>query len=394
MRKKIWSVLTAIMLGSHFLLGQNVTIQENFFNEFITFYVSSIDVATGAQDVDLFEMEIFADEYPVPIVVEFRIAINSAPLGLDYDDEFLSVVTEPFDLEGRIVVRNTDLDMNMDHLTYVDGRTVSVSVPSGNISFIDIQELEEMQSLIMQSGRLPDGSYRFTIEVRDPSGAILAGWDKVIVSAYPVSLELITPGGSLDEVEDYAIMTTYPFFQWQSDPCAICSYWIRVARYIPGEHSSAEDAIEDQTVLPIEQALGFHEVGNSTSFQYPQTGAVDLEPGNIYVWQVQKSIPTSEGDELINSSIYAFLIQEQQAGYSQIREALRTMLGDERFNQLFGSTGELMGFTGDRENISISTSINVGGVNVPAGNINQTTLTQIARLVEQGQISVTGTEVQ
>jgi len=394
MRKKTWSVLAAAVLGSHLLLGQNVTIQENFFNEFITFYVSSIDVTTGAQDVDLFEMEIHADEYPVTIEVEFRIAINSAPLGLDYNDNFLTVVTEPFDLEGRIVIRNTDLDMNTDYLTYVDGRTVSVSVPSGNISFIDIQELEEMQSMIMQSGRLPDGSYRFTIEVRNPGGAILAGWDKVIISSYPISLELITPGGSLDEVEDHAVMTTYPFFQWQSDPCPMCSYSIRVARYIPGEHNSAEDAIEDQTVLPIEQAMGFHEVGNSTSFQYPQTGAVDLEPGNIYVWQVQKSIPTTQGDEFINSSIYAFMIQEQQVGYSQIREALRTMLGDERFNQLFGSTGELMGFTGDRENISISTSINVGGVNVPAGNINQTTLMQIARLVEQGQISVTGTEVQ
>ncbi len=395
MKKSIWTALAVIALTGHVLQGQNVTIQENFFNEFITFYVSSIDISTGAQDVELFEMEIFADQPSVPIEIEFMIRINSIPLDLNYDDEFLTVSTERFDLDGRIRVRNTDLDMNTTHLTYVEGGTVPISIPSSNISFIDIQDLEAMQSLIMQSGRLPDGTYRFSLVVREPNyGPELASWARDIITAHPVALELITPGGPLADVQNYTIMTTFPFFQWQSDPCLICSYRIRVARYIPDEHSSAEDAIEDQTVLPIDQAAGFHEVGNITSFQYPQSGAVDLEPGNIYVWQVQKSIPSTVGDEFINSFIYAFMIEEQQAGYDPIREAVRSVLGDERYEQLFSVGGELMGFVGDEEGISISSDFNIGGVELEAGNIDVNALLQIARLIEQGEISVTESEVQ
>lgn len=398
MKKTMWAILAVVALAGHGLRAQKVTIQENFFNDFITFYVSSVDVSTGAQDVELFEMEIFADQYPMPVEVEFRIRINSIPLGLDYDDEFLTVFTEPFDLKGRIRLRNTELDLNTTHLTYAEPPygIVPVSIPSSNISYIDITELEAMQGLIMQTGRLPDGTYRFSLVVREPNnGPELASWARDIVSAHPVALELISPGGPLAEVQNYTVMTTYPFFQWQSDPCAICSYRIRVARFIPDEHSSAEDAIEDQTVLPIDQAAGFHEVGSNTSFQYPQSGAVDLEPGNIYVWQVQKSIPTTEGDELINSFIYAFMIEEQQAGYDPIKEAVRTILGDDRYEQLFiSASGELMGFVGDEEGISISANITIEGVELEAGNIDINALLQIARLIEQGEISVIESEVQ
>ncbi len=398
MKKAIWLILAAVVLSGNALRGQNVTIQENYFNEFITFYVSSVDISTGTQDVDLFEMEVFSDQ-KVSIRVEFTIQINSIPLGLSYDDNFLRVVTEPFDLNGRIRIRNTELDMNTTQLYYTNGKPVEISI--NRVEMLDITELDALQSLIIQTGRLPDGNYRFSLIITDPGGTELDSWDKTIISAHPIALELIAPGGSFAEIQNQTIMTTYPFFQWQSDPCAICSYRIRVARFIPDEHSSAEDAIEDQTVLPIEQALGWYPEQDAdgkflrtTSFQYPQSGAVDLEPGNIYVWQVQKIIPTSEGDEPINSVIYAFMIQEQQTGYDPIKEAVRTVLGYERYEQLFGVGGELMGFVSDEEGISISGSISVEGVELEAGNINVNALLQIARLIEQEKISVVEAEVQ
>ncbi len=398
MKKVIWLLFLTAALGGNALRGQNVTIEENYFNEFITFYVSSVDISTGTQDVDLFEMEVFSDQ-KVSIRVEFTIQINSIPLGLSYDDNFLRVVTEPFDLDGRIRIRNTELDMNTTQLYYTNGKAVPISI--NKVEMLDFTDLEGLQSQIIQTGRLPDGNYRFSLIITDPGGTELVSWDKTIISAHPIALELISPGGSLAEIQNQTIMTTYPFFQWQSDPCAICSYRIRVARFIPDEHSSAEDAIEDQTVLPIEQALGWYPEQDAdgkflrtTSFQYPQSGAVDLEPGNIYVWQVQKIIPTSEGDETINSVIYAFMIQEQQAGYDPIKEAVRTVLGYERYEQLFGVGGELMGFVSDEEGLSISGSISVEGVELEAGNINVNALLQIARLIEQGEISVVESEVQ
>ena len=404
MKKALWTIVAVLVLGGSGARGQEVRL-EGFFRDFVTFYVSSIDVSTGATDVELFDYTLRSTSYPVEVSVEFRVLIDSAPLNLDYSTPFLEITTQPFTLNGPVHIRNTDLNINTNYLEYEDGNQLDVTVNDPETIFDEGTgyDPDQMQSLIMQTGRLPDGTYRFELIVNNHSNPDQGPYvkEETIISAYPVALELISPGGPLADVQNQTIMTTYPFFQWQSDPCAICSYRIRVARFIPDEHSSAEDAIEDQTVLPLEQALGWYPEKDTdgkflrtTSFQYPQSRAVDLEPGNIYVWQVQKSIPTSVGDEFINSFIYAFMIEEQQAGYDPIREAVRTVLGDERYEQLFSVGGELMGFVGDEEGISISGSITIGGVELEAGNIDVNALLQIARLIEQGEISVTESEVQ
>ncbi|UCH63200.1 MAG: hypothetical protein JSU77_01760 [Fidelibacterota bacterium] len=403
MMKNAFCILVAVfMLSGGWAHGQVLRL-DGTFRDFVTFYVSSVDVSTGATDVELFDYTLSSDSYPVEVSVEFSVLINSAPLNLDYSRPFLHVTTQSFTLLDEVHIRNTDLNINTDHLEYVDGEPLSITVNDPETIFDDPDfNPDAMQSLIIQSGRLPDGIYRLDLVVNNltnPGGSVRK--EESIISAHPISLELISPGGPFAEIQNQTIMTTYPFFQWQSDPCAICSYRIRVARFIPNEHSSAEDAIEDQTVLPIEQALGWYPEQDmdgkflpTTSFQYPQSGAVDLEPGNIYVWQVQKIIPTTEGDEFINSVIYAFMIEEQQAGYDPIKEAVRTVLGDERYEQLFGVGGELMGFVGDEESLSISGSISVDGTELEAGNIDVSTLLLIARLIEQGEISVVESEVQ
>lgn len=402
MKKAIWTIVAVLVLGGSGARGQEVRL-DGFFRDFVTFYVSSVDVSTGATDVELFDYTLSSTSYPVEVSVEFNVLINSAPLNLDYSSPFLHVTTQPFTLLDEVHIRNTDLNINTDHLEYMDGEPLGITVNNPETIFDDPDfDADAMQSMIIQTGRLPDGNYRLELVINNltnPGGSVRK--EETIISAHPISLELITPGGPLADVQNYTIMTTYPFFQWQSDPCAICSYRIRVARFIPDEHSSAEDAIEDQTVLPLEQALGWYPEKDTdgkflrtTSFQYPQSGAVDLEPGNIYVWQVQKSIPTTVGDEFTNSFIYAFMIEEQQAGYDPIREAVRTVLGDERYEQLFNVGGELMGFVGDEEGISISGDFNIGGVELEAGNIDVNALLQIARLIEQGEISVTESEVQ
>ena len=260
-----------------------------------------------------------------------------------------------------------------------------------------------MQSLIIQSGRLPDGNYRFILRVSawaddaggDSPGTTLAGdeVDRTIVSAHPVALELITPGGFLEDTTNTAITTTYPFFQWESDPCAICTYFIRVAQFKPDEHSTMEDAIEDLTVLPLDQAVGFIEAGNVTSYQYPLSGAADLEPGRVYVWQVQKSIPTTERDEFVNSFIYAFKILDPTAtpttvagdgGVIQdpILQFLQTVMGTDQFDITFSAGGDLIGFTPTNTII----------LNGEPGDLND--LSNLSTAVEQGEASIISVEVQ
>ena len=165
-------------------------------------------------------------------------------------------------------------------------------------------------------------------------------------------MELLSPGGLLGDLEIVDPTTTDPNFQWASDPCNICDYYIRVAKFKCDDHSSLQDAIEDQTVLPMEQALGWHEVGRTTSFQWPTSGVIDLEPGNIYAWQVKKIIPTSTGDEEVLSEIFAYQVRADQNS-DPLRQLLVDLLSDDLVQQYYATCGPLMGYMGDESNITL-----------------------------------------
>ncbi len=389
MKKTIWLVVLVVLLGGNRAQGQ-VTLDVRF-SDFITFYVSSIDIGTGASDVEMFTMELSSND-PVMVVIKFIISIDSAPMGLSYAEEFLSVTTNEFELNGILRISNTELNTATDELHYVDGRTVS------NLNFrivaIPFEELEALQSQIIQTGRLPDGNYKFSISIIGSAGDDLAYWERVVVSAHPVALELISPGGSLEDTSNTAISTTYPFFQWESDPCAVCNYKLRVARFKSDEHSGAEDAIEDQTVLPMDQALGFQEVGHVTSFQYPSSDVIDLEPGLVYVWQVLKILPTTIGDEEIFSPIYAFKVLDPTAvagagatsaigvAQSPVLRFLRSAMGEEEFQAVFSTDGDLAGF-------APNDIISLNGTAVEVSELNS-----ITTALGQGEITILSVEVQ
>ena len=153
-----------------------------------------------------------------------------------------------------------------------------------------------------------------------------------------------------------------------------------------------EDAIEDLTVLPLDQAAGFVEVGNATSYQYPLSGAADLEPGRVYVWQVQKAIPTTERDEFVNSFIYAFKVLDPTVsttsagagGVTQdpILQFLQSVMGTEQYEITFRAGGDLAGFT----------PTNIIILNGGPGDLND--LTTLNAAVDQGEVSIISVEVQ
>jgi len=151
--------------------------------------------------------------------------------------------------------------------------------------------------------------------------------------------------------------------------CNGCNTFIRVAQYNSQIHSSVEDAMEDQRVLPFDQAEEWYQIDNVNSFQYPFSGAYPLEEGNIYCWQVMMSMPTTSGSEEMTSTISAFKIGE--AGNVETPDlvsdpllmALQQALGDDQFNAFFGSGNDLQGFipTGQVE---------VNGVTVDESSVN------------------------
>ena len=384
MKKALGIVLIAALLGGSHARGQSVDLTELYFYEFMTFYLSSVDLYTGATDVLLFEYELRPTGKSARVKIEFRLEVKSDPLGLD--DELMKVTTAPININGPIRIKNTDLNIDTDRLPYT-------GAPGGFADFegkhkveaLPKSEMKRIEDIVRDTGRLPDGTYRIIVEIQDAeTGAVEATREKTIVASNPVSLELIAPGGQLAELANTAVNTSYPFFQWQTDPCPFCTYKIRVAEFRAGEHTSMEDAIEDQTVLPIDQAQGYHDLGAGTSFQYPTTGALDLLPGHVYVWQIQKIIPVVAADqnEIITSPIYSFMIGGEDELQGPIIQFLKAVLGDDQVSAYFAPDGQLYRF-------EPTDVIYLNGQEINASDLNA-----IQGLLTQGQAALQSAEVQ
>ena len=99
--------------------------------------------------------------------------------------------------------------------------------------------------------------------------------------------------------------------------------------------------------------MGYEPVGFGVStYQYPATGAGDLEPGKVYVWQIKKVLITTIGNEEILSEILAFKIKDftetettsgEGADTSPAGMALRSLIGEDQADEIFGPGGAAEG---------------------------------------------------
>lgn len=364
MIKKIASMILTILLVGTILSGQTVTLTGNF-NRFITYYVSSVDINTGSSDVQIFRYRLSSDSYPVSLKVEFLITIQSAALGMPDPTTLIEVVADISDLANDIDLDNRELSTENLVLYDLNGNEVDVSIDVGES--LDYEKLDDMFSVIVQTGRLPDGVYSFRLTVFSEDGATdLAHVEQVINVTPSMTLQLTSPGGTFEELVQNEIYTTYPVFQWESEMfsaahvkhCSECGFFIRVAEFIFEDHATIEDAIEDISTLPLDQAQAWHLVGdedgnglweeaeasgNQLSFMYPTANAVDLLHGSIYVWQIQKRISSTEGIETINSPIFAYMIKETTVNPTM--QALQGILPEQLFQAFFTPGGPLTGYS-------------------------------------------------
>jgi len=237
------------------------------------------------------------------------------------------------------------------------------------IESLDPSQADAILQSVLTTGRIADGEYTFEIQVRSESDQVYVSDSKTIVVQSPVSINLEMPGGVLSDTLDNVIYSTFPIFQWFSQSCNGCESYIRVAQYNSDVHSSLEDAIEDQRVLPFDQTEDWYLIDNINSFQYPFSGAYPLEEGKVYGWQVMMTLPTTSGAEEMASSIFAFKIgvagtvETTGAISSPILMTLQQALGDDQFNAFFGSGNELQGYTPTGQ-------LEINGINVDEAMVN------------------------
>jgi len=335
------------------LKAQNVTLTGTIY-DYATYYVSSFDPQTGTSNFQLFRYTLSSDSYPVWIKVTFRATMISPALGINTEATILDLYTSPFPVQNDIILDNRDLSTTTTELRDVTGASINLSVYIEDV--IDVADLNAMLSSIMTTGRLADGNYTFQFGVA--SGSTESACEsaspifetKTITVASPNAINLEYPGGALSDTSSTEIFNTYPLLVWSSSGCGSCASFVRVAEFNPSIHSSMDEAIQDERRLPFDQAQEWENIGIVNSYQYPLSGALPLEYGKVYVWQVKHELITTAGSDELLSPINAFSIHDVGSGttttsYHPIVQILQQVFSEAQFNSLFGPSAVLDGFS-------------------------------------------------
>ena len=366
---KNFSLLLILTLGIlQPVKAQSITLSGDIY-EYATYYVNSFDLNTGATNVQIFRYQLESDEYPIIIKIRFRATILSPTLGIQSETIITEIETYPIDLRAPLILDNRDISSETTIIYDMDSPPNTIEISGRVLGSLDPAQADAVLQSIMTTGKIADGEYSFYVEILSENDQVLASDSKTIIVQSPVSINLETPGGVLSDTLDNLIYSNFPIFQWFSQSCNGCNSFIRVAQYNSGVHSSLEDALEDQRVLPFNQSDNWHPIDNVNSYQYPFSGAYPLEPGNVYAWQIMITLPTTSGFEEMASSIFAFKIgiagtvETANSISSPLLMTLQQALGDDQYNAFFGSGNELQGY-------NPSGQLLINGVNVDEASVN------------------------
>lgn len=398
---RIFSYLLLGILSVKMAFGQTVNLTGNF-NQFVSYYLTTVDINTGESFVQLFEYRIEcvndcppdADgdnrwDTPIPVNVSFKISIKSPALGIDEEETIALLETEePFEMYAPIHLDNRDFTIETLDLYDENGDAIPITIDI--VEQLEEETLESMFGTIVQTGRLPDGIYRFELTLT-VEGGVGDFKEEVVNVITPSVLLLIGPGGTFDELEQNQVFTNYPVLQWESETFSSAvietserlgknwGFYVRVAEFRCEDHATIEDAIEDLTALPLDQALGWEFVENQIQFQYPTSGAVDLEAGGMYVWQVMKRLPTTSGTEELFSPIYIFQIKDLST--DPMMQSIQEILPEDLYSNFFNPCGPLTGYTSN------------GVFKLDGEDADITTLNELVEAINLGNRSLLTTEI-
>jgi len=365
---------------------------------YVTYYLSMVDINTGESNMPIFMAELSReDDAPdqVNVDIEFEIIIDSDALSVENETLVKVETVQPLQLTDPIFLSNMDLNLSTEALFDVSGNPVELDLEISEQ--MDMTDAQQMMSVIVQTGQLPNGIYTFRVTAIAEGGEQIVREDILNISN-PAFLQLVSPGGILADTTINEVYTSYPVLQWESDLCNYvnpntsesgCEYFVRLAEFRTDEHSSMDQAIESVTILPLDQTMGFQQVGfGVTTFQYP-TDAGDLQPGKVYVWQVRKDLVTTSGTEQLLSDIMAFKVKDFTASNGDdlggedttpIGMLLRTIIGDDLANRIFGPGGQVEGMNangnvtlnGETIDVSVVQSLVSSGVPIEDEDGSQT----------------------
>ncbi len=252
MRKNLIRYTGSLLFLVSLLPAQSVKlVPDPGFVPYATYYISSIDLATGASDVQFFGFRMAEEsgDYTSKEVwasLEFEVSLLSRSLGITEPTTVIKMQTAPFKMEADVRISNTSLSVQTTSLFDMAVPPNEIPLSAKLIESIDIGKFEYLLSAVITTGKLADGNYTFRVLVRSGTssdeGSLIVSDEVIenIVVTTPTSLNLLGPGGALADTSQNVIFSSYPIFQWETEPCPGCESFIRVAKFDSESHTSPE----------------------------------------------------------------------------------------------------------------------------------------------------------
>jgi len=388
-KRIITLTILSIVLNKSSLIAQ-ASLEGQFF-EYTSYYISNFNINTGESDAPLFRFRIRSDSYPIYTKIWFRASLLSPSLGLDSRETLTEIESNVFQMKEDIIIDNRNFSTNTNTLLDEGSPPNVVPVVIRTIDAINPSDFELVTSAMMSTGKLADGEYRFELKIYSGSSEFdiqLTDQDsKTIIVESSSGVNLESPGGELSDSLFNVVYTPYPIFNWNKGNCKNCFTYIRIAEFKNGYHSSMEEALRDERMLPYNQSLEWFNLSDISTFQYPTSDARPLEYSKTYVWQIKVEIPTTNGYEDELSSVYAFKLADPSESASikmlnSSQQSLIEALGEDQYNALFGIDGPLAGYR-ITNNIIINNS-----------NVNQNILNQILSKMSKKEILINSVTVE
>jgi len=286
--------------------------------------------------------------------IQIEISVTTSAREFESFGPVLMKYTFYLDLLAPITIDNTKFDIDSRSNDIIDDYGNAVKVKQAHYEGISESDMKELlNDFAASGGNLPEGTYSFKFAITPPPGFELddSAFESiaVITSRIPEGFTLISPR------DGETITGINPFFEWSSLGCD--DYYIRIAEYNPLLHSSPDDAINSESSLPYPDNHEFYSIGSATSFLYEGVGR-PLEPGKTYVWQVKKKCYSNRDEKWADpSQVQSFSILEANTQTeSSCQQQLRSVLGDNQYNVLFGANGPLAGY-GECAEISLDGNV-------------------------------------
>ena len=130
-----------------------------------------VDINTGESNMPIFSAELSRDSNAadqVEVDIEFEIIIDSEALGVNNETLVKLETTSPISMTAPIYLSNMDLNLSTDALFDTEGNMIDLNLDISEQ--MDLGDVEQMMSAIIQTGQLPDGIYTFKASARVPNG--------------------------------------------------------------------------------------------------------------------------------------------------------------------------------------------------------------------------------